>query len=442
LVLYRQPFRLYLIAGIKTCSIMKNSVFYGILILLFTLATTDGSAQVKINLKKKINKEANRRANEKTNKAVKKGFDELEKGVKAAVEGEEEETEEKTGSDATKEEAAGKSPATGPAGQESPEEALTLSWSKYDFVPGDHIIFEDNLTGEENGEFPSRWDLVRGNTEVAVFGGENVIMFRDGAPSIIPYVKNPERDYLPDVFTIELDLYHAAKGWFEIYLYDRKNQKDPSSTGWSYLRVEEKQYQFGQARSQHPDESLTNKARWFHVSIAYTSGKLKAYMDETRLINIPHLEFDPTGLTLYTYHASNDNPYFVKNIRIAEGGVKYYDRFLQNGKIVTNGIRFDTGKASLRPESMGVMNEICTMLKEHPEINVSIEGHTDSDGDFDTNQKLSEERAKTVMNRLVSMGIDPNRLTSKGFGESKPVAPNDTPEGKASNRRVEFVKTN
>ncbi len=421
---------------------MKHSVFYGILILLFVAATADGSAQVKINLKKKINKEANRRANDKTSKAVKKGFDELEKGVKAAVEGEEE-TEEKTESAAVNKGADETVPAAAnpvAADRESPEEALTLSWSKYDFVPGDKIIFEDNLTGEENGEFPSRWDLVRGNTEVAVFGGENVIMFRDGAPSIVPYLKNPGQDYLPEVFTIEMDLYHPGDGNFHIYLYDRKNQKDPSSTGWSYLDVEENQYRLGQARSEHPDKSLLRKARWMHVSIAYTAGKLKAYMDEIRLINIPHLGFNPAGLTLYTYHASNSNNYYVKNIRIAEGGIKYYDRFLQDGKIVSNGIRFDVGKATLRPESMGVLNEICTMLKEHPEIKLSIEGHTDSDGDFDLNRKLSEERAEAVMNRLISMGIDPGRLTSKGFGESKPVAPNDTPEGKASNRRVEFVK--
>jgi len=423
--------------------IMKNSVFSGILILLFALAPADGSAQVKINLKKKINKEAARRANEKTNKAVKKGFDELEKGIKGAVEGEEK-TEEKTEPATAKEaatentHAAGQSAAT--AGQENTKKALELVWSKYDFVPGDKIIFEDNLIGEENGEFPSRWDLVKGNSEVAVFGGENVIMMRDGTPSIIPYLENPGQDYLPDIFTIEMDLYHPGNGWFEIYLYDRKNQKDPSPTGYSYLRIVENEYEFGPAKSTHPDKSLSNKARWFHISIAYTSGKLKAYMDDTRLINIPHLDFNPTGMTLYTYHAKDDNLYMIKNIRIAEGGVKYYDRFLQDGKIVSNGIRFDVGKATLRPESMGVINEIYGMLSEHTDVKVSIEGHTDSDGDADMNQKLSEDRAETVMNRLIAMGIDRDRLTSRGFGESKPIAPNVTPEGKASNRRVEFVK--
>ncbi|MFO7852052.1 MAG: OmpA family protein [Bacteroidota bacterium] len=415
---------------------MKFKAIFTIIITVFLLSTVDADCQVKINLKKKINREANRRANEKTEKGVKKGFDELEKGIKGLF------TKDDTTAQQQQAGNQGAASQAGAQGAATSEETLTLNWSKYDFVPGDKIIFEDNLTGEENGEFPSRWDLFRGNSEVAVFGGDNVIMMRDGHPGIIPYVKNPEQDYLPDVFTIEMDLYHPGGGWFEIYLYDRKNQEDPSSTGWSYLKIEENNYALGNAKSKHPDESLHNKARWFHVSIAYTSGKLKAYMDETRLINIPHLDFNPTGLTLYTYHANDNNLFLVKNVRIAEGGVKYYDRFLQDGKIVANGIRFDVGKASLRPESMGVINEIYTMLSEHPDVNVSIEGHTDSDGDNDMNQKLSEDRAETVMNQLVSMGISADRLTSKGFGETKPINTNTTPEGKAENRRVEFVRTN
>ena len=189
-----------------------------------------------------------------------------------------------------------------------------------------------------------------------------------------------------------------------------------------------------------PDKgSIQNK--WAHIAIAYTEGKIKAYIDETRLINIPRLSFDPTGISLNAYHASDTRRFLIKNFRIAEGGVKYYDRFLQDGKIVSNGIRFDSGKSSLRPESMGVLNEIYKMLDEHKDVNVSIEGHTDNVGDNDLNQKLSEERAEAVRKQLISMGIKAERLTSKGFGESKPVNTNDTPEGKAENRRVEFVKT-
>ena len=142
-----------------------------------------------------------------------------------------------------------------------------------------------------------------------------------------------------------------------------------------------------------------------HVAVAYTNGKLKAYMDETRLINIPRIDFDPKGITLYTYHARDDRLFYVKNVRIAEGGVKYYDRVMQDGKIIANGIRFDTGKSTLKPESMGVINEIYELMEKNPDLRFSVDGHTDNVGDDASNLTLSADRAETVMNTLVDMGI-------------------------------------
>ena len=303
-------------------------------------------------------------------------------------------------------------------------------------MPGDKIIFEDNLAGEENGEFPSRWDLHDGNIEVAEFGGENVIMFRKYGSAIIPYLKNPEADYLPEIFTVELDAWipHDA---LTIYFWDRKNQNSPSVT--AYLDVWGNGMDLKPASSELPGgEKLNNN--WIHIAIAYTKGKMKAYFNETRLINIPHLNFDPTGITIRALHSSIKSHFYIKNIRIAEGGVKYYDRMMQDGKIIANGIRFDVNKATLKPESMGIINEIADLMKENPDIKFSVEGHTDSDGDDTSNQTLSEKRAATVVNTLTKLRIDAGRLTSKGWGESQPLDTNSTPEGKANNRRVEFVK--
>ena len=314
-----------------------------------------------------------------------------------------------------------------------------LKWSKYDFVPGDKVIFEDDLKDEENGEFPSRWDLKKGTVEIAEFGGENVIMFRDGGPTIMPYMKDPSADYLPEVFTIEYDLY-CGNGDFTTYLFDRKYQKSNSPTGYTYLNTTYKEMDFGTSSSRHPDEKSLKERRWIHVAISYNKGKLKTYMDETRLINIPRLDFDPKGLSLHVYHARNDYLYYVKNIRIAEGGKKYYDRIMEDGKIIATGVRFDSGKASLKPESMGIINEMIEVMNDHPELKFSIEGHTDSDGDDASNLKLSEDRAITVMNTMVKSGIPADKLTTKGFGETMPIETNSTAEGKANNRRVEFVK--
>ncbi len=324
--------------------------------------------------------------------------------------------------------------------QASAEEAKPqLKWSKYDFVPGDRVIFEDNLEGEENGEFPSRWDLVTGNVEIAEFGGENVIMFRAGAPSIVPYFKEVKEDYLPDVFTVEFDLYCSSSN-FVLYLYDRKNQKHGSPTGYTDLEINYYHMDFATSNSDYPDKKNLAERRWMHVSVAYTNGKLKAYMDETRLINIPRIDFDPKGITLFTYHASNEQLFYVKNVRIAAGGVKYYDRVMKDGKIIATGIRFDTGKSSLKPESMGVINEIYELMYKNPELKFSVEGHTDNVGDDAFNLALSADRAETVMRTLVDMGIAGERLSSLGLGESMPMDDNNYPEGRANNRRVEFVK--
>jgi len=383
------------------------------------------SVPVEAQILKKIVKKVKKKADQKVDKKIDKSIDEVDPVFK------------KEKVDSLPEEK--KAEKNLQAEKQATSEPI-LNWAKYDFVPGDKIIFEDNLADEENGEFPSRWDLRRGNVEIAQLSGENVIMFRAGSPEIIPYIKNPEKDYLPDIFTIEFDLY-CGNGTFQVYLYDRKNQKSGSSTGYTSFKINHNKMGWANNFSKLSDKSLSER-RWVHIAIAYTRGKLKGYIDETRLVNIPHLGFNPKGITLYTYifGTLQEGHYYVKNFRLAEGGVKYYDKFLQDGKIVTNGIRFDVNKANIKPESMGVINSIYKILNDNPELNFSIEGHTDRDGDTDFNQKLSEDRAKSVLEKLVSMGIDRSRLSSKGFGETIPIDTNGTSEGKANNRRVEFVK--
>jgi OmpA-OmpF porin, OOP family len=103
-------------------------------------------------------------------------------------------------------------------------------------------------------------------------------------------------------------------------------------------------------------------------------------------------------------------------------------------------INFETGKSEIKPESKKAIDEITAMLKANPALKVSIEGHTDNVGNSQSNQTLSENRAKAVMNEIVSNGIDKTRLVSKGWGQTKPIDDNKTEEGKAKNRRVEVVK--
>lgn len=106
--------------------------------------------------------------------------------------------------------------------------------------------------------------------------------------------------------------------------------------------------------------------------------------------------------------------------------------------VVLRNVFFETGSAALKPASTVELDQLVALLDENPRLRIQINGHTDDVGDDASNQALSERRAKAVYDYLVSKGIAPERLRYRGFGESKPIQPNDTPEGRAQNRRTEF----
>ncbi|MDA3943456.1 MAG: OmpA family protein [Bacteroidetes bacterium] len=422
---------------------MKTKLILSLIITVFTFTLSFG--QVKVDVENKVNREANQRANRKTDQAIDKTFDKLEEGIGNLFK---KKNKKNKGNNQQQEEQVKQNNSTEQKSEQSTVEepqvqTMNVEWAKFDFVPGDEVIFEDvPSTDEENGEFPSRWDLKEGQVEIAKVNGENVIMFLDGG-EIVPYLKNSKEDYLPDVFTIEFDVWfnkgQSTSNRYFIHFRDRKNQWNKGLG--ERLTITPTGLEFGATDKRYPGTESLNwstepDGKWRHISIAYTKGKFKAYMDDTRLINVPHLEENPWGLTI---EALAENVY-LKNVRIAKGGVKYYERVLSDGKIIVNGIRFDVNQANIKPESNGAINEIFQLMQKQADLNFSVEGHTDSDGDEAQNQTLSEQRAKAVMDRLVSMGISANRLKSAGWGESKPIGENGTAEGKANNRRVEFVK--
>ena len=427
---------------------MKSFLF--VLIAFFLVNFT--SAQVKVDVEKKINREANQRANSNTDKAIDKAFDSVEEGIgnlfkKKKGSAETETTEKEAEEPKPQKQAAEKEPkqdVNEPAQVESAP-APQLTWNKYDFVPGTEIIFEDNQEGEQNGEFPSKWDLSAGVVENAFFDQSNVIFFREigNLGGITPLLKDSKTDYLPDEFTIEFDCYFERDVYSQRYyvsFYAAKKQK--SALKRLVLSTNEAQYGTTDIQGIYPGANRPNidkNARWRHIAISFNKRALKVYMDDARLLNIPNIEENPTGLTIGTT-SQKTGYYFIKNIRIAKGAVPLYDKFLTDGKFVTTGIKFDVNKATIKPESMGTINYVVKMMTDHPELKFSVEGHTDSDGDNAANQKLSEARAKSVMEKMTELGVSAERLTSKGHGETKPMAGNDTPEGKAQNRRVEFVK--
>jgi len=133
-----------------------------------------------------------------------------------------------------------------------------------------------------------------------------------------------------------------------------------------------------------------------------------------------------------TEQYSQDNP-LIQDIPLSK---------MEMDKIfVIDNIYYDVDKATLRKESIAVLEKLVNIMVENPTIHIEISGHTDSDGTDEHNLKLSEARAKSVVDYLIKSGIDPRRLSWKGYGESKPIAPNDTPANKQKNRRTEMKIT-
>ena len=109
------------------------------------------------------------------------------------------------------------------------------------------------------------------------------------------------------------------------------------------------------------------------------------------------------------------------------------------GTWIYKDIQFETNKAVLEPSTYPVMEEIAENLKAQPSIKVEVQGHTDNVGSAEYNMKLSQARAESVKRYLVDKGVAPDRLMVKGYGQTKPIVPNDTAGNRAKNRRVEFA---
>jgi OmpA-OmpF porin, OOP family len=107
--------------------------------------------------------------------------------------------------------------------------------------------------------------------------------------------------------------------------------------------------------------------------------------------------------------------------------------------IVLKNIYFDFDRTTLKPESFTELNKVVEFLQQNPRLEVEIAGHTDSKGSDTYNSNLSQGRSQSVVDYIISQGIDASRLTAHGYGEAKPIDTNDTEEGRANNRRVEFT---
>ena len=412
-----------------------------LIIAVFVAFGFQGNTQIK-NPLKKLKTSSENRANNEIDEGIEKSLDKVEQGIGRIFKKEDKNSGQVQLSNQSQTQNTNQdntliTESESPQDQLNPPDQIKL-FTKYDFVPGDIVIFEDNMINEQNGEFPSKWDLKTGNVEIANLGGEAVINFPSVKNAVIVPLIKEKGDYLPEKFTIEFDAYFSEFCTrYTLNLYDLVNQKNPEKLPEMYLSPKDI---FIMGKGKTDFEESKNYPYWQRVAISFNVRSLKIYFGEQRIANIPNLQAHPTGFTLGSKQCHDGQFSCIRNIRIAKGSMNLYERVITDGKFITNGIRFDVDKATIKPESMGVINQILKLMNEHTDLNFSVEGHTDSDGEDAVNQKLSEDRAAAVKKLLTELEIDSGRLEVKGFGESKPVDSNTTPEGKANNRRVEFIK--
>lgn len=188
-----------------------------------------------------------------------------------------------------------------------------------------------------------------------------------------------------------------------------------------------------------------NKNQKIRMSFAFQKQRVRFRINENKIFDLPKLLMPAlvvNQIRFSTEETDDEKSYlFISNIRIAVGQPDMRSELLTEGKLVTRGILFDVNSDKIKPESYGTLKEIATVLQDNAGLKVKIVGHTDSDGSDESNLDLSKRRAASVKNVLTSeFGIDASRMDTDGKGESEPVADNNTPEGKANNRRVEFIK--
>jgi len=310
-------------------------------------------------------------------------------------------------------------------------------YNNYDFVPGQKVIFEDHFTKDQDGEFPAQWKLERGQAVMNILNGINAFFLTDGNyVSVSPRIKTP--DYLNDAFTIEFDYLIPKAGGFGpvVRINIPGNYVDLHIDGDANV---DDTHLSAPYPGDHSRDAWRNK--WHHVAISYKNKQVKMYLDQYRVLVDPDSRVVTPASVTFCSIGEKDMPFIFTNVRIALGaGMNMIGKKFTDAKIVTHGINFDYDKAILKPESMGTLNMIQKIMTGDPDVKFEVGGHTDGDGDAAYNLKLSQQRADAVRTQLIAMGIDASRLTAKGYGKTKPITDNTTEDGKANNRRVEFVK--
>lgn len=360
------------------------------------------------------------------------------------------------------------------ASETAPSEAKPTgkaSYAKFDFIPGEQIIYFNDLSAETAGELPIGWNS-SGNGAVATVEGLEgnwVQLYKEG------FYLVDNKSAFTENFTVEFDLLIRRtdvkqafpqfgfgvlssgselptsnvllKEYKKFFAAELKIQ--PSDYNGSHMHLESfnkyERYLNTEIKRYGVLEQVFNQP--VHVSMQVQKTRLRIWLNENKLYDLPQaIGRDSLMNQLFFFVKGNGGDdekvgYNISNIKIAKGVPDSRHKLVEEGKFSTTGILFDHNSANIKPESNGVLKDIAELLTKDGTLKVRIIGHTDSDGSDASNLELSRSRAVAVKNALEQdFGIAGGRMEANGKGESEPVGDNKTKEGKARNRRVEFIK--
>ena len=321
------------------------------------------------------------------------------------------------------------------------------TWSKYDFVPGEKVLFFEDFSAKDKKAGPLE-RLVRPSARLDLQDRPDGRWLRCRPPCTFEVVL-PEK--LPERFSVDFDLY------------------GPDGNGVDFAAVKPDGSLIEGGVTAHSsantlacgnggDDSASNEidriagidgTRPMHFSWSFDGAKVKGYAAHHAGLNATNLRMERTSRIRFEFPGGDDPtliddnvPVFVTNLRIASGGSPVsFEELSKKGRLALPGILFDSGSDRIRPESTPTLMAVAQMLADNPGLRLAIEGHTDNQGVATANQTLSEKRSAAVKAWLSARNKDlAGRLETAGFGQTKPVASNDTTEGRQANRRVEIVK--
>ena len=426
-------------------------------LLLFSLVTPDASAQ----LLKKLGKAAERAAERTVERRVEKETQEKTDAALDSILEPGKKGKQAKGQNPVPVEGGNNSNVSGGSGnsaQSSGPKSLKV-YTNYDFVPGDRLMLYDDFSEDNIGDFPAKWNT----------NGSGEVVTLDDSPD--KWLKLSDRtiyvpdlpETLPEEFTVEFDMITtgldrntSSTARLKLSLDDNNSLRK----GRNYAEmgiplaqyIDAGVYVYNYFNSENSVQNYIKKdvrndvLQLAHVAVAVNGKRFRMWMNERKLVDLPRF-IEPGFIKFIKFNLYNmpsektEQFVFITNVKLAEGGEDLRSKLLKDGKFSTTGILFDSGSELIKPESYGTLKMIADALQQESAMNILIVGHTDADGGDASNLELSKLRAASVMNALTEeFGISTSRIKTDGKGETEPVADNGTTEGKAQNRRVEFIK--